>query len=491
MPHQKNFFHTASHKQASTYRHTYSRQKKLPDLTEGPIFAPLLSFCLPLILTNLLQVFYNAADMMVVSLSSEPNAVGAIGITGSFVTLVINLLLGFSTGANVVVARHLGANDADATARATHTSLLIALLFGVLSGAVGIAVSRPILSLMGATGSLLSLAVTYTRIYFLGVPFLALTNYLSAIFRAKGDTRTPLYVLSASGLINVALNLCFVLALGLSVEGVAIATVIANLFSTVALLYLLSRDDSPCRFSPRALRFDADSLKKILYVGLPAGIQGSLFSISNILIQSSILSVNALLCPAGSAYDAVVNGNAAASNLEGFIYTAQNAVYQAAITFTAQNVGANKHRRIFPIMGHCYLLGSVISLFLGCSIFLVRNPLLALYGVRNGAIGSLANIAYVAAYERMLYLFLPFFTLSLMEVGTGVLRGLGKSVSSMIISLIGACLFRVAWIAWVFPRFMTLKSIFISYPISWCATAIVSFVLALLVLRKWIRQEEA
>ncbi len=490
MPFRRTFSTSSVHKQAGgIYKHTYSKKRQIPNLTEGPIFGKLLMFCLPLIATNLLQVLYNAADMMVVSLSPEKGAVGAIGTTGAFVNLVVNVFIGFATGANVVVARALGANDRDRASKATHTALVLGGIFGVLGMGIGLAFARPILSLMGAEGKLLDLATTYTQIYFLGVPFISVSNYLIAIYRAKGDTRTPLAVLSLSGLVNVALNLFFVVVCGLSVEGVAIATSVSNLVSAIWLGAILMKDESPCRLSLKCLRPDRPSVRSILYVGFPAGIQGSLFSISNMLMQSSILQVNNALCPPGSAYDAVVNGNAAGANLEMFAFTAQNSVYQGAITFTSQNVGAKKHKRIYRLSFCCYLLGAAIATVTSLAVFFARDPLLALYGIHNGVEGSLESIAYDTAYLRMVYMMIPYFTISLMDVGCGILRGLGKAISATVITLLGACAFRVIWIFTVFQAIPTLDVIYISYPISWIITAAVYIVCILLTLRNRVKKD--
>ena len=490
MPHRRTFLHTNTHKSASIYRHTYSSKVKGSiNMTEGSLLGKIFLFALPLIITNFLQIFYNAADMMIVSLSPEPDAVGAIGMTGAFINLVINIFVGFSTGANVIVARYLGAKDDENTSRATHTAIVMSVIFGLASAVVGLFVSRPILSLMGARGKLLDLATVYTKIYFCSVPFVSVANYFISIFRAKGDTRTPLYILSLSGLLNVGLNLFFVLVCGMSVEGVAIATGLANVVSVIFLAQRLSVDDSACRFSFKKLCFDRRAFRDILRIGLPAGIQGSLFSISNMLIQSSILRMNTLLCPPNSAFEPVVNGNAAASNLEGFAYTAQNTIYQAAITFTSQNVGAKKHKRVYRIMGSCYFLGACVATTFALTMFFLRDPLLALYGIRSAAEGSLEQIAYNTAIKRMTFIFVPYVVISLMEVGCGIVRGLGKAISSTIISLIGACAFRVAWILLVFNNFPSLEVIYVSYPISWVMTGIVFFIYSTTVLRREIRKE--
>ncbi|MBQ9802923.1 MAG: MATE family efflux transporter [Clostridia bacterium] len=456
-------------------------------MTEGPLFGKILLFILPLMATNLLQTFYNAADMMVVGLSSEPDAVGAIGITGAFINLVLNIFVGFATGANVVVARHLGAREDDRTSRTVHTALAISLLFGSASMILGLFISRPVLAMMGADCKLLDLATLYTQIYFAGVPFLALTNYLIAIFRAKGDTKTPLYVLAAAGLLNVVLNLFFVLVCDMSVEGVALATSISNLTSALLLLFKLSRDAGPCRFRFKKLCIDRSAFKKIVYIGVPAGVQGSLFSLSNMLIQSSILQINNAMCPPTGTYQPVVKGNSAAANLEGFAYTAENSVYQGAITFTSQNTGAAKYERVWRVMLCCYAITLCVSLLFGGTIFLLKEPLLALYDVAPGAAGSLEQIAYDAACTRIIYLLIPYFLIAFMEVGCGVVRGLGKSMSSAVISLLGACVLRVVWIFTVFRANPTLEVIYFSYPLSWALTAIAQFLCAALALRQLVK----
>ena len=253
--------------------------KKNINMTEGPLLGKIIIFVLPLMASNLLQVLYNSADMMVVSLSHEPDAVGAIGTTGSLINLIVNLFIGFATGTNVILGQNLGAKDDRQASKTVHTSLVLSVVLGLLASVVGILFSGPILRLMGAEDKLLDLAITYTQIYFIGVPFASVTNYAVAIFRAKGDTKTPLYVLAVSGVINVLLNLFFVMVCGLSVEGVAIATAVANMLSAAVLLFILSRDEGPCRFSFRGLGIDNKAILRILKIGLPAAIQGALFSI--------------------------------------------------------------------------------------------------------------------------------------------------------------------------------------------------------------------
>ncbi len=248
-----------------------TRIKEKSNFTEGGVFFKILLFVLPIVATNLLQAFYNAADMIVVSMSHEENAVGAIGTTGAFINLIVNIFIGFSVGANVVVAREIGAKNPERIQKAVHTSLMMGLIFGIMGMFLGLLVSKPVMQLMGNTGSLLTLAVRYTYIYFLGVPFLAMTNYLIAIFRAKGDSKTPLVVLTGAGLLNVGLNLFFVLVVGMSVEGVAIATSASNLASAVVLLIKLKKDQDDTRFSWKKLAIDKRAFWHIAGIGLPVG----------------------------------------------------------------------------------------------------------------------------------------------------------------------------------------------------------------------------
>ncbi len=466
------------------------KTKQKVDFTEGKVFFKILFFVLPIVATNLLQTFYNAADMMVVSLSAEgQNAVGAIGTTNSFVQLIVNIFIGFSVGANVVVAREIGAKNEEGTQRAVHTSLIMAVIFGVLGMAIGLVISKPVMQLMGNEDRLLTLSVRYTYLYFLGVPFLALTNYLMAIFRAKGDAKTPLIVLTFAGLLNIGLNFFFVLVVGLSVEGVAIATSLSNVASAAILLIKLRADKDETTFSWKKLKIDRRAFKDIVVNGVPAGVQGALFSFSNMFIQSSIVKVNKLSVPAGTLDTPIVNGNAAATNLEGFVYTAMNAVYQGAITVTSQNMGAKKPQRVWRVLYICLGVVMTIGCTLSGMVYLFRKPLLGLYGVKASAEG-ISALAYPAAVTRLKYICLTYFLCGVMDVLSGVLRGMGRSFTSMMISLVGACLLRLVWIWLVFPQFLTLDSIFISYPISWSITCLTAFICIQVLLRKAIKKNQ-
>lgn len=459
-------------------------KKKTPNFTSGAIFSKMVLFILPLLFTNLLQIFYNAADMMVVGLSDEVNAVGAIGTTGPITSLIVNLFIGFSAGSNVMIARHIGAQNDKMVERTVHTALSMSLIFGFGGSAIGFFFSRPLLILMGAEAELLDLATLYTKIYFLGAPFLSVSNYSISIFRAKGDTKTPLLVLSLTGLVNVGLNLLFVLGFGMSVEGVALATMTAQLLNAVILVFLLTRERGICRFSPKKLCLDKRAFGEILYVGLPSGIQSALFSISNIIISSSILRVNNAMTVAGSAYQPVVNGNSAAVNLESFVNTAIAAVHQGILTFTGQNAGAKDYRRVKRVLAFGLLCSVGVSLIFTAILFALRTPLFALYGVLDGPAGSLEHIAFHTAELRFYFTLLPIALLAFCDASTAVARGLKRSISSAVITLIGTCLLRIAWILTVFERYQTLEAIFISYPLSWLTTGTVLFVLVLHALKK-------
>jgi Na+-driven multidrug efflux pump len=315
-------------------------------------------------------------------------------------------------------------------------------------------------------------------------------NFFSGILRSRGDTVRPLMFSMVGGVVNVFLNFIFVKFFGIGVEGVAIATIISQIISATLVIRHMCKLDDECRLDFKKLAFDASSLKQLIKIGLPAGVQGSLFSLSNMIIQSSILRMNEILCPPNSSFDPVVNGNAAATNLEGFLYTTQNSVYQAAITFTSQNAGAKKYKRIYRIMICSYIIGACVIVPFSQLTFLLRDPLLALYGVKAAAVGTLEQIAYTTAIKRMEYVFIPYIVCMFMDAGCGIVRGLGKSMSSTIISLLGACIFRVAWILLVFNNFPSLEIIYLSYPISWTITGATFLVYSLITIRKLIKKQE-
>ncbi len=457
------------------------------DMTTGPLFKNILKFIFPLIVTNLLQHCYHAADIMIVGLSPEPDAIGAVGSTASFLALIRNLFIGFSMGTSVVVARNIGSGDREKTEKSMHTSVCMSVLFGVIGAIVGILLTRPVLIGMGYSGKLLALAIRYSYIYLACMPFLSLTNFLAAIFQAKGDTRTSLYVLTATGVLNILLNFFFVMVCGLSVEGVAIATAIANLVSALVLwLYLAKGSEHSLCF--KKMRIDRGAFLDIVRIGLPAGIQNSLFSISNILIQKSILRMNDLLTPVGSSYAPVIKGNAAAGSIEEFIFGALAAVTVTASAFAAQNAGAGRYRRIHRAFVQIALISVGISIVIPGLAMLFHVPLFSLYGVKDG--GLLGSIAYRTAFIRMIWKWPAFFVYAIMTACAGTIRGLGKSSLAAAVTFFGTCVFRIVWIYTAFEIFENLETIYISYPISWGLTGAFFLVLLYRILKKKIRESD-
>ena len=446
------------------------------DLLHGPLLGKIFAFVLPLVMTNLLQNLYNAADMIVVGLSHVDGAIGAIGTTTAMINAVINLFLGFAVGSSVMVARAIGERNERKTSNAVHTSMLVGLVSGLFTMVLGLLMSRRMLILLGDKGHILELADLYTRIYFMGVPFIAMTNFLIAVFRAKGDTKTPLVVLTLTGLLNVGLNLLFVLAFHMSVDGVALATAIANFASMVVLGWILHNDEGWCRLQFRRIRLEKYSLKGIIYNGLPAGIQGVLFSLSNMLIQSNIISINNRLCPGGSD---IIDGNAAGASIESFAYVSTNSVCQAAVTFTSQHYGAHMVKRIRKVIRDCYFVSFLIAESISLLILLFRVPLARIY--------VSAPMAVEAATTRLFYMLFLYFTLAAMDTGSGIVRGLNRPILSTVITLMGSCVLRIVWIATAVRANQTLPMVYLSYPISWGVTGLCHLCVSIYVTRKMKR----
>lgn len=468
-------------------RHAVIRRRDI-NMLEGSPFVKILLFALPLMAVNLLQSLYNAADMMVVSLSSAPDAVGAVGVTSSYLNLMLNLFIGFSAGANVVAARCNGAQDEQGISRTVHTAICMAGIFGVGAAAVGMLLARPVYTLMGNSGTLLELSLLYSYIYFAGMPFLALTNYASALLHAKGDTRTPFFVLSTTGILNVGLNLFFVLVLDMTVDGVALATSIANVVSAALLLWRLSRAEGGFRFRPRLLRVDRAVFREVVRIGVPAGIQSSMFSISNILIHSSVLQINNAVTPAGAAYAPVIKGSGAAQNIETFAYAGSNAVTNAAITFTSCHVGAQKEKRLPRVMLNYYLSTLLLVAATVLPLWLLRDPLLSLYGIQAVAGDTLSVIAYETAITRMEIILGTFLLVAYMNVAGGVLRGFGFSLTPMLINVVSVCGIRVLWVYTVFRWYPTFAALYLSYPVTWAITFAVMLVIGIVAVKRRIRK---
>lgn len=441
-------------------------KRKNVNMTEGKLLKNMVIFILPLMATNLLQLFYNIADTVIVSLSSNQEAVGAVGITGSLINVVITTVMGLAVGVNIVLARRIGAKDNEGVKRILHTGVLLMITLGVFFGGVGVISARFLLSLLGGREAFLDLASVYMRIYFLGVPFVALTNCGAAVLRAKGDSKTSLIILSISGLCNVLLNFLFVLVFDMAVAGVALATVISNVISTILIFIVLIRDKGVCHFSFKNLGMKKEEIVEILKVGLPIALQSIFISIADMMVASSLIRVNDLTSPPDAAYQPVIKGSVAHSSLEGFIGIATTSISQAAIAFMAQNYGAKKFDRMKKVINLEYLLMFVFSTVIIIIITLLRNPLLALYGVVDGPNGSLEHIAYQTAMQKIAVMWFPYGIIAAGTVGLDGLRALGHSTLASIIALSGVCVFRILWILIIFNANPTLVTLLLCYPVS-------------------------
>ena len=425
------------------------------DLTSGPLTIKIIKFIIPLMLTGILQLLYNAADSIVVGHYDGSSALAAVSSVGALINLLVNAFMGLSVGAAVVVAQDYGAKDYEGVSKTVHTSYLISIIGGIVVGAIGLIFSRQFLIWMGSPEDVLPLSTEYLMIYFIGTPANMAYNFGASILRSIGDTKRPLYFLTISGLVNVVLNLVLVIVFHMGVAGVAYATIISQILSAVMVIVYMMKSKDCVRFVPKKMRIHGDKLKKMLYIGLPAGFQGTVFSLSNVVIQSAVNSFGSL----------VMAGNGAASSLEGFTYTAMNSVYQASLTFVGQNVGAKKYDRINKVQGVCLVLVTIIGLVFGVTTYCLGEPLLSIY---------LPNDPEAIPYGiiRMSYIALPYFLCGMMEVMVGGQRGMGMSFIPMINALLGSCVLRIAWISTVFAADPTLFTLYISYPISWIVTTL-------------------
>ncbi|NMB11665.1 MAG: MATE family efflux transporter [Firmicutes bacterium] len=419
------------------------------DMHTGSLLSRILVFALPIMAMNVLQLLFNAADMVVVGRFSGSEALAAVGATGPLINLIVNLFMGLSVGASVIVAQDYGADEPDHIRRSVHTSIAISAISGVIVMVAGLVLCKPLLGIMGTPEDIIDLSVLYTKIYFLGLPASMVYNFGAAILRATGDSRRPMYYLTITGIVNVILNVSFVAGLHMGVSGVAWATVISQYLSTLLIMVCLSRSDGPLRFSFNLLRIDGHKLKDIVRIGLPAGLQGLLFSISNVLIQSAVNSFGSIM----------VAANAAAGNVEGFVGTAMNAYYNSAITFTGQSMGAKEYHQIDAIAKVCAILIFATWLVLGGAILFFGRSLLGFYTSDLEVIdlGMLRLKIKMAAY----------FTCGVMNVYPGLTRAMGYSILPMLCTLVGACLMRIVWLATVFKWYPTVVILFVCYPVTW------------------------
>ncbi len=435
----------------------HSDNKNSMDMTRGPIFVNILKFTLPLLLTGTLQLLYNAADIVVVGRFASDNSLAAVSSTGALINLIVNVFMGLSVGASIVVAQNFGAGRHKDVSEALHTAIAVALVSGIAVGIFGFFASKGMLRLMDSPEDVIDLSALYVKIYFIGMPANMLYNFGSAIMRAVGDTKRPLYYLIFSGAVNVVLNLVFVIFFNMDVAGVALATIISQIISAFLVIRCLIKSDGVIKLYISKIKIHKDKLIKIVAVGLPAGVQGSLFSISNVIIQSSVNGFEA----------AAMAGSGAAANIEGFIYVAMNSLHQAAITFTGQNYGAKQYQRIKTVCLECMGLVAAVGLLMGSICRIFAPQLLSIYT------DNLSEIEF--GITRMTVISLSYFLCGTMDVMVGMLRGVGHSLTPTIVSIACVCGFRILWIFTVFAYYKSaghtphecLRMLFYSYPISW------------------------
>ncbi len=439
------------------------------DMCHGPLLGKIFLFSIPLMLSGILQLLFNAADVVVVGRFAGSQSLAAVGSTGSLINLLINVFIGLSVGSNVLIARYYGGRQEKEVSDTVHTSVLLSLVSGVALCVIGILLAKPLLGLMGTPSDVLDKAVIYMRVYFLGMPVLLLYNFGSSILRAIGDTQRPLYYLLGAGVVNVLLNLFFVITLRMDVAGVALATVLSQCVSAACIVRCLMKSEGSFRLYLKQLRIDKDKLLRIVRIGLPAGMQGAIFSVSNVLIQSSVNSFGSI----------AMAGNTAATNIEGFVYTAMNAMHQTAVSFTSQNFGGKQYDRINKVLVECLVIVTLIGVVMGNSVFFFGRQILGIYS------SDVEVVEY--GILRLSVICTTYCLCGLMDTMVGAIRGLGYSVMPMIVSLLGACGLRIVWLATVFRWHRSLLSLYISYPVSWGIT-FAAHVVCYIVLRKHIKK---
>ncbi len=420
------------------------------DMTQGSILKNIVGFVIPLILSSLLQLFYNAADLIVVSRFSGSNAMASVGATTTLNALLVNICIGLSVGAGIIVSRNFGSRNREGLQRAVHTAMIIGVFGGVLCAIIGLIIARPVLICLDTPADVLDGAVLYICILWAALPATMVYNFGAAVLRAVGNTKGPLHILTVTGIINVLLNLVLVIVFHLGVAGVAISTAVANILSAVCVVYSLAHSDGDFRLDFKLLRLSREETKEIIRLGLPAGLQTSVFSLSNTVILSAVNAFGA---------DAL-KGHSASSNIEGFVYVGMNAFYQAVITAVSQNYGSKNKERIKRSFQVSLFGAAAVGLFLGGICALFARPLLSIYITDS-------ETALDFGVIRMLITASPYFLCGIMEVLAGVIRGLGSSLPTAINSLLGACGFRIFWVACILPLHPTTGFLYLCWPISW------------------------
>ena len=449
------------------------RSQKL-NMTEGPILGKLIRFTLPVMASGILQLLFNAADVAVVGKFAGEAAMAAVGGCGALINLIVNLFIGLAVGAGVIAAQELGAKRYEEVDKLISTALTASIVGGVVVMIFGIVLAEPLLRLMDTPEDVLVEAVPYMRAYFCGMPGCLVYNYLAAILRSSGDTKRPLFFLTAAGVVNVGLNLIMVLGFAMGAIGVGVATAASQYVAAGLTLLYMGHTKTSLRLT--GFKVYKQKLIRMITIGLPAGLQGCMFSLSNVIIQSAV-----------NAYPTVtIAGHTAAGNLEGFVYTAMNSVYQAAVTFVGQNVGAGKYERIKRIAFQCSTVVFVLGAVLGVALVLFGNQLLLIY-----ASGENQALIVQAGMTRLEVIALSYFLCGLMEVGCGIMRGMGKAMQPMIVSLLGSCVFRIIWVYTVCPLFPeNIIALYISYPISWILTGGTHYIFCIYFYKKLMKKRK-
>ncbi|WP_302625693.1 MATE family efflux transporter [uncultured Eubacterium sp.] len=438
------------------------------DILNGSLIDKIILFALPLAASSILQQLFNSADVAVVGKFAGSEALAAVGANGAVINLLVNLFVGLSVGANVVISTFIGKGEEQNIKKAVHTSILIAILSGLLLMIIGITFAKTILTAMSTPENIIDLAVKYLRIYFSGMPFIMLYNFTASIFRSKGDTKRPLLALTVSGIVNVLLNLFFVVVLHMNVEGVAIATVISNIISSSILLYWLKKEKGAFRFEIKCLKISVNIVKSMAKIGVPAGVQGMVFSFSNVIIQSALNGLGSV----------AVAASAAALNYEYFAYFVLSSFSQAGVTFISQNYGAGNRERCRRVVKSCLVLG-MVSTIVTCGIFIIfSRPLVGIF-TSDTAVAELAiiRIKYILTFELINMT---------IEVLSGCMRGLGYSFVPACVCVLGICGFRILWIYTVFQRTLTFESLMMVYPSSWAIT-VIAIIISFIFVKKRVR----
>lgn len=445
-------------------------KRKNLDMTNGPFLKKIFIFAIPLVFTGLLQLLYNSADTAIVGKFAGSEALAAVGSTGSLINLIINVFMGMSMGAGVMAARHIGAGDEKRVSKCVHTAIPLGLISGIIVTVIGFFFSESMLRLMQVPEEVIGLSSVYLKIYFMGAPGSIVYNFGASILRASGDTKRPLYILAVSGIINVILNLILVIPFKLSVAGVAIATIVSQYITAIVVIIHMLKTGSVIRLNFKKIRFDKRELICIIRIGIPAGLQNSLFSISNVLIQSAVNSFG----------DIAMAGIAAGSQFDGYIYTCTNAIAQTAMTFTSQNIGAVKYKNVGKVYRYCFAITTIVAVIMSAFGYFFREQVVWIFA---------DNPDVIAIGAERLALVIPFYVFcSLQDVTASQIRGMGKSLEPMIISLVGVCGVRLMWIFVILPDNYSLIDLYWAYPISWAIAFFALFALYLILKARMIKK---